>query len=117
MGVKRIVINIDTEDTSKAEKFYGDILGLEVLMDLGWIKTYGNENEKQVQISFANQGGSGTGTPDMSIEVEDVDTIYHQMKKSGFKIEYGPVIEPWGVYRFYVRDPFNKLVNILSHIK
>ncbi len=27
----------------------------------------------------------------------------------------GPVSKPWGVRRFYVRDPFGKLVNIISH--
>jgi len=27
--------------------------------------------------------------------------------------EYGPADEPWGVRRFYCRDPFGKLVNIL----
>ncbi len=38
------------------------------------------------------------------------------MRAAGFPIEYGPVDEPWGVRRFYVRDPFGKLVNILAHI-
>jgi uncharacterized glyoxalase superfamily protein PhnB len=33
----------------------------------------------------------------------------------GLKIEYGPASEPWGVRRFHVRDPFGRLVNILSH--
>jgi len=27
----------------------------------------------------------------------------------------GPAHEPWGVRRFFVRDPFGKLVNVLSH--
>lgn len=26
------------------------------------------------------------------------------------------ITEPWGVRRFYVRDPFGKLVNILQHV-
>lgn len=30
-------------------------------------------------------------------------------------VEYGPADEPWGVRRFYVRDPFGKLVNVLAH--
>ncbi|MGO8658503.1 glyoxalase, partial [Rhizobium ruizarguesonis] len=29
--------------------------------------------------------------------------------------EYVPADEPWGVRRFYVRDPFGKVVNILVH--
>jgi lactoylglutathione lyase len=30
-------------------------------------------------------------------------------------VEYGPVDEPWGVRRFFVRDPAGTLVNILMH--
>ncbi|QNL48192.1 VOC family protein [Olivibacter sp. SDN3] len=116
MKVKRIVTNIHTANIAKAQKFYGEILGLDTLMDFGWISTYGSDSKMQVQISFANEGGSGTPTPDISIEVDDVDSVFSQMKEAGFKITYGPTTEPWGVYRFFVRDPFNKLVNILSHV-
>ncbi|MCY1367608.1 hypothetical protein D9M69_545510 [compost metagenome] len=68
-----------------------------------------------VQVSFASEGGSGTPVPDLSIEVDDVDTALARMRAAGFSIEYGPVDEPWGVRRFYVRDPFGKLVNVLAH--
>ena len=37
------------------------------------------------------------------------------MSSAGFTIIYGPTDEPWGVRRFYVRDPFGTLVNIVSH--
>ena len=37
------------------------------------------------------------------------------MKNSKVAIEYGPADEPWGVRRFYVRDPFGRLINILMH--
>jgi catechol 2,3-dioxygenase-like lactoylglutathione lyase family enzyme len=37
------------------------------------------------------------------------------MLAAGFEIECGPVTEPWGVTRFYVRDPFGHLINILGH--
>lgn len=30
---------------------------------------------------------------------------------------YGPVNEPWGVRRFFVRDPFGKLGNVLAHAR
>jgi len=115
MKVKRIVANIHTDQIEAAKKFYEDILELEILMDHGWIRTYGTETKMSIQISFANEGGSGTSVPDISIEVDDVDTAFTKMKEAEFKIEYGPVDEPWGVRRFYVRDPFGKLINILSH--
>jgi catechol 2,3-dioxygenase-like lactoylglutathione lyase family enzyme len=60
--------------------------------------------------------GSGTPVPDLSIEVDDVDEALLRIKKAKIKIEYGPADEPWSVRRFYVRDPFGKLVNILMHV-
>lgn len=116
MQVKRIVANLDVPEPSRARAFYQDILGLELLMDHGWLQTYGRMTEKMsVQVSFAVQGGSGTPVPDLSIEVDDVDEALRRMREAGFSVEYGPVDEPWGVRRFYVRDPFGKLVNILAH--
>lgn len=116
MKVKRIVANIDTREITDARRFYQDVLGLDLLMDHGWIATYGSREQMGVQLSFAAQGGSDTPTPDLSIEVDDVEEALTRMRAAGFPIEYGPVDEPWGVRRFYVRDPFGKLINILAHL-
>lgn len=115
MKVKRIVTNIATPDVEKARAFYTEILGLEVLMDLGWIRTYGSSSQMTTQVSVMLEGGSGTAVPDMSIEVDDVEEALTRVRKAGIAIEYGPATEPWGVRRFYVRDPFGKLINILQH--
>ncbi|MBJ9941516.1 VOC family protein [Burkholderia multivorans] len=115
MKVKRIVANIDTQSIDDAKRFYRDVLGLDVLMDHGWIATYGNAEQMTVQISVASQGGSGTPTPDLSIEVDDLDEALARVRAAGIAVEYGPADEPWGVRRFYVRDPFGKLVNVLAH--
>lgn len=115
MQVKRIVANFLASDPRLARTFYEDVLGLSLLMDHGWIVTYGSQSEMSVQVSFATQGGSNTAVPDLSIEVDDVDAALARMRGAGFPIEYGPADEPWGVRRFFVRDPFGKLVNILSH--
>ncbi|MFL9962986.1 VOC family protein [Paraburkholderia sediminicola] len=116
MRVKRIVANIGTQAVDDAQRFYQQIFGLELLMDHGWIATYGSSEKMDVQISFASQGGSGTPTPDLSIEVDDLDAAFERVKAAALAVEYGPVDEPWGVRRFYVRDPFGKLVNVLAHL-
>jgi len=67
MKVLRIVANIHTPNIEKAKPFYHDVLGLDIIMDHGWIATYGSNGEMNVQISFASQGGSSTPTPDLSI--------------------------------------------------
>ncbi|PXY00408.1 VOC family protein [Halomonas sp. LBP4] len=115
MKVRRIVSNTETSDLSKAVAFYREILGLDLLMDHGWFQTYGSDERMTVQVSFGSEGGSGTPVPDLSIEVDDLEAALTRVKKVDIPIEYGPVSEAWGVRRFYVRDPFGKLINILQH--
>ncbi len=117
MTVRRIVANIATGDPARARAFYETLLGLEAVMDLGWIMTFGAPGEaaQTPQLSIASEGGSGTPVPDLSIEVNDVDEVHRRALAAGLEITYGIADEPWGVRRFYVRDPFGKLVNILSH--
>jgi catechol 2,3-dioxygenase-like lactoylglutathione lyase family enzyme len=115
LKIKRIVSNVETSAVEKAHRFYHDVLGLDLVMDLGWIRTYGSASKMDIQISFASQGGSGTPVPDLSIEVDDLDAALSRVRKAGISVEYGPESEPWGVRRFYVRDPFGKLINIVQH--
>lgn len=115
MKINRIVANIPTPDPAVVDSFYRDLLGLELLMDHGWIRTYGSAARMTVQVSFASEGGGGTAVPDLSIEVDDLDEALRRVHAAGIPLEYGPAQEPWGVRRFYVRDPLGKLVNILQH--
>lgn len=116
MKVQRVVANITAPEPDLADKFYGQVLGMDILMDMNWIRTYGSNAKMSVQVSFMSEGGSGTPVPELSIEVDDVDGALHAFEEAGFRIEYGPTDEPWGVRRFFVRDPFGRLVNILSHV-
>src|SRR4051812_43638571 len=93
MKVKRIVADVETPDPAAAKRFYCDILGLDVLMDQGWIVTLGSREKMSVQISFASEGGSGAPTPDLSIEVDDLDEALRRVKKAKVPLEYGPAKE------------------------
>jgi catechol 2,3-dioxygenase-like lactoylglutathione lyase family enzyme len=117
MGVRRIVANVHAADLASARVFYGDILDMEVVMDLGWIVTLaGSGGGNPVpQLGFATEGGAGTPVPDLSIEVDDLDEVLRRVAAAGLAPEYGPASEPWGVRRFFIRDPFGRLVNILAH--
>jgi len=115
MKVKRIVADFAVSDPSAAKRFYKDVLGLDIVMDLGWIVTLGTAERQTVQVTFATEGGSGAPVPDLSIEVDDLDAVHRRVRKARIKVEYGPANEPWGVRRFFVRDPFGNLVNILAH--
>ncbi len=115
MAVRRIVPNIAADRLEAAGAFYADVLGMTVAMDLGWIVTFASAATASPQLSVAVQGGSGTPVPDLSVEVDDLDAVHRRAVAAGFAVEYGPVDEPWGVRRFYLRDPFGRLLNILAH--
>ncbi|EIM29493.1 VOC family protein [Microvirga lotononidis] len=115
MAVRRIVANVAADRVDAAKLFYGDVLGMDVAMDMGWIMTFTADGSMTPQISVMTEGGSGTAVPDISIEVDDLSDVHQRMQAAGFAIEYGPASEPWGVTRFYVRDPVGRLVNILAH--
>jgi catechol 2,3-dioxygenase-like lactoylglutathione lyase family enzyme len=115
MKVKRIVANVASPEPARAQRFYHDVLGLELVMDLGFIVTFASAEKMSAQLSVLSEGGSGAPIPDLSIEVDDLDEALHRVRQAQIAIEYGPAEEPWGVRRFFVRDPFGKLLNILAH--
>lgn len=115
MKVKRIVANLSAPEPSVVDGFYQGILGLDLVMDHGWIRTYAGSASMAVQVSFASQGGSDTPVPDLSIEVDDLDEALRRVREGKIPVAYGPTREPWGVRRFYVRDPLGRLINILQH--
>jgi catechol 2,3-dioxygenase-like lactoylglutathione lyase family enzyme len=62
MAVKRIVTNIAADRLDAAKTFYGDALGMNVVMNLGWIMTFAAEGSMVPQISVATEG-SGLSLP------------------------------------------------------
>jgi hypothetical protein len=48
LKVKRIVSNIEANNLESAKVFYEEILGLELVMDLGWIQTYSTDSQMSV---------------------------------------------------------------------
>jgi uncharacterized glyoxalase superfamily protein PhnB len=41
--------------------------------------------------------------------------VLERAQVAGHAVLYGPADEPWGVRRFFLRDPFGRLVNVLTH--
>jgi predicted enzyme related to lactoylglutathione lyase len=115
MVVKRIVPDFHAEDIEASRAFYGEALGLEVAMDLGWIVTFAAPGDATAQISVMRDDASAVVRPDVSIEVDDVDAVHAAVVRMGYEVVHPLTDEPWGVRRFFVRDPNGKVVNVLSH--
>jgi uncharacterized glyoxalase superfamily protein PhnB len=115
MAVLRIVANLAAADPQIVRPFYERLLGLDIVMDHGWILTFASRGDERPQVSVASDGGSGTPVPDLSVEVDNVDEIYERAQSEGFEIVYPLSNEPWDVRRFHVLDPLGSVINILSH--
>ena len=116
MAVLRITANIAHPDPAQVADFYRQVLGLQVAMDMGWIVTLAGEGPGPIQLSTMSEGGSGTPVPPLSVEVDDLDGVLDRARSLGHAPEYGPVDEPWGVRRAFLRDPAGTLVNVLVHL-
>lgn len=119
MGVLRVTANVAAQDedvVKKTTEFYKTVFGLAVVMDQGWIATLASGSQGPVQISVASEGGSGQPVPPISIEVDDLVLVQTAAENFGVKVEYGPVTEPWGVRRLFLRDPSGTLINVMVHM-
>jgi predicted enzyme related to lactoylglutathione lyase len=115
MGVRRVMPVFQSDDPRGSEPFYAEVLGLEIAMDLGWIVTYAAPDNRGAQISAMREDATAPVPPDASIEVDDVDAAYAAAERLGCEIVHPLTDEPWGVRRFFVRDPSGKVLNILRH--
>ena len=115
MAVRRVVPNFQAEDPAAAAEFYADVLGLRSAMDLGWIVTFAAPDAPTAQVSLMRQDATAPVVPDASVEVDDVDAAHATAQRLGCEIVHPLTDEPWGVRRFFVREPSGRVLNILSH--
>lgn len=114
MSVRRVVPNVRSQAVRESREFYG-LLGFEEVMNHGWIMTLASPSSPTAQISFMAEDKTAPVTPDLSVEVDDVDAAYAAVRESGAEIVHPLQDEEWGVRRFFVRDPNGRVINVISH--
>ncbi len=114
MGVRRVVPDLTCRSLETATSFYGDVFGLQTVMNHGWIATLADPDRPNVQLSLMTHDETAPVVPDASIEVDDVDACHAAAVQAGAEIVHPLTDEPWGVRRFFVRDPDGHVVNVLS---
>jgi len=125
MSIRRVVPNISSQRMNESRKFYCELLGFQVAMDMGWIMTLVSPANPTAQVSLASSGGADANSdsanasadPQMTltIEVTDVDAVHAKAVSLGIPITYPIASEAWGVRRFGVRDPNGLILNVMSH--
>jgi catechol 2,3-dioxygenase-like lactoylglutathione lyase family enzyme len=116
MRVTGINANLPVADIAAARDFYTGYLGLSVEeFNLGWVARYRSPGgEAAVQLVT----GDATAPHDSVISVHvgaGVDEAYAEATRRGYEIVHPLTEEPWGVRRFFVRDPDGNVINVVNH--
>ena len=115
MTVTRIVANLAAPNPVELARFYAEVFGLATPFDMGWIAFLDSRATQKIELHAASEGGSGTELPVISIGVDDLDATVAAVRAAGAEVVYGPVAEPWGLRRFFFRDPAGNLINVVDH--
>ena len=101
------------ERPAETREFFVELLGFEVVMDLGWVVTVASPTNPSVQVTII--GNDDMAAPGISVGVTDVDAVHAKAVEQGLEIVYPLRDEEWGVRRFMLREPSGTVVNVVSH--
>ncbi len=115
MILRRIVPNLNVDNATTGHDFYEDFLGLQKQFDMGWVASFRSPTNPSVQVSLVSGDATAPEQSSLSVHVDDVDAAYAEAQRRGYEIVYPLTHEPWGVQRFFVRDPHGIVLNIVEH--
>lgn len=113
MKIERVVPDLTVTDVAEAVRLHTEILGLEVVMDHGWIATLSDAAGNQLSLMDAD--ATAPMNPDVSVFVDDVEAAHAAATRAGAEIVHPLTTEPWGVRRFFYRDASGSVINVGSH--
>ena len=119
MAVPRITPYLQSADFEAMKSFYVGVLGLEVAMEEPGFDFLGlaSPDNPSAQIVVGAQGVEPP-MPNMGVDVGEptaVDAAHQAAVDAGHEIVYPLTDEPWGIRRFFVRDPSGAVVSVLGH--
>lgn len=120
---------VTVTDPDEALRFYRDLLGLEVRMDVPkgeyrWI-TVGSPQQPELNIVLSNYlEGSSSDMDTMRallakgslnavhFSSKDLDALFEKLREAGVEVLDEPTDQPWGVRDCAVRDPSGNVIRI-----
>jgi catechol 2,3-dioxygenase-like lactoylglutathione lyase family enzyme len=115
MSIRRVVPDIESARVDASREFYVGVLGFEVAMDLGFVLTLASPTNPTAQITLMRSDGTAHVKPQITVEVADVDRVHAEAVRRHAEVVYPLTDEPWGVRRFFVRDPNGIVLNVMNH--
>ncbi|WP_018179118.1 VOC family protein [Jongsikchunia kroppenstedtii] len=114
MRIERIAPILTVNDVATAIQEHTGVLGMHVVMDMGWIAFLANDSG--LQIGLMTSDATAPVNPDVSVFVDDVEAAHNAALESGVEIVHPLSSEEWGVRRFFYRDSSGRVINVGTHI-
>jgi catechol 2,3-dioxygenase-like lactoylglutathione lyase family enzyme len=104
---------LGTEDLEATDKFYREVLGLDLYKDQGVCRIY--EIAPGGKIGFCShiKAVLEERSPIITLLTNDVDGVYHMLRQGGYELNEEPKINPkFNIYHFFVKDPNGYTVEV-----
>ena len=119
MTIRRVIPNVLAADLAASREFYAGFLGFDVAMDEAGFTMFASPSNRTAQITLADKHNPGQdrgiSEARISVEVSDVDALHAAAIERGLDIVYPLTDEPWGIRRFFVKDPDGTVINVAMH--
>mgnify|MGYP000449928966 CR=1 FL=1 len=111
-GFDQQVTFLLVSDLERSARFYGEMLGLEMVLDQGDCRIYRAAREAFLGLC-RRQGRSGQDAVIVTLVSDDVDGHHQRLMAAGAPCDREPQLNPtYNVYHAFYRDPDGFLVEI-----
>jgi catechol 2,3-dioxygenase-like lactoylglutathione lyase family enzyme len=117
--IRRAMPVLTTDDPAAARAFYEGFLGFRVAMEEDGLLMLASTSTPTTQLIVAWPSPTAMDPAVLgvavSVEVADVDAAHTEAVARGLEVVRELRDEPWGIRRFFVRDPAGRTINVASH--
>ncbi len=93
----------------QAKQFYGELLGFH--LDWEWGEPVFHLSFSQGEVIFhVTTLHEGVGKSNLYFVVDDVQAYYEEVIARGAKADSAPVVQPYGMIDFHVKDPDGNII-------
>ena len=120
MEIRRAVPVLTTTDPEATRAFYQDFLGFRLAMEQDGMYLFASVTTPTTQVMVTWDSPTAEDPVvvgvDVSVEVPDAAQVHARAVAEHLDIVYPLTDEPWGVRRFFLRDPTGRVINVASHL-
>ena len=116
MAVTRIVAYAGGTEPAASRDFYVEVLGMRVVMEDPVLDLQSPDDPAAELIIGAQE--MQEPQPSFGVDVGEpaaVDAVHAEAVRRELRVVYPLTDEPWGVRRFFVRDPNGVVISVLAH--